>query len=89
MNSLACMADFLCLLQCDGLVVLLGTTPAAYTIHTITANEVKIVQGIKGLASGVFFENLGSSFLEVRMGRFSSVAAFLIQRARCLSVCAM
>lgn len=29
-------------------------------------NEVSVVRGIKGLASGVFFDNLGDSFLEVR-----------------------
>lgn len=31
----------------------------------IIGEEVSIVNGIKGLASGVFFENLGPSFLEV------------------------
>lgn len=34
------------------------------TIEWIEHN-VSFVQGIKGLASGVFFENLGNSFLEV------------------------
>lgn len=29
------------------------------------AHEVSIVQGIKGLASGVFFENLKNSFMDV------------------------
>lgn len=31
----------------------------------IVGHEVSTVRGIKGLASGVFFDNLGGSFLEV------------------------
>lgn len=33
-------------------------------------NTVTVVKGIKGLASGVFFDNLGPSFLEVSFGFF-------------------
>lgn len=32
-----------------------------------TDNDVTVVRGIKGLASGVFFDNLGDSFLEVSL----------------------
>lgn len=35
-------------------------------IWLFTENNLTIVQGIKGLASGVFFDNLAPSFLEVR-----------------------
>lgn len=34
-------------------------------LFTYLAHEVSIVQGIKGLASGVFFDNLKNSFMEV------------------------
>lgn len=35
------------------------------TFFFITDHETSTVRGIKGLASGVFFDNLGGSFLEV------------------------
>lgn len=37
-----------------------------WKLNKRAANNVTIVKGIKGLASGVFFENLGASFLEVQ-----------------------
>lgn len=45
---------------------------------TYIAHEVSIVQGIKGLASGVFFENLKDSFLEVRNLLFVSVLVLVL-----------
>lgn len=37
-----------------------------YSFFSDPNNNASIVTGIKGLASGVFFDNLGNSFLEVR-----------------------
>lgn len=42
-------------------------------IESNAANNVSIVKGIKGLASGVFFDNLGPSFLEVSMRSWSQL----------------
>lgn len=36
----------------------------------LVEHETTVIQGIKGLASGVFFDNLKSSFLEVSISFF-------------------
>lgn len=47
-------------------------------MYFLIAHEASVVQGIKGLASGVFFDNLKNSFLDVSI--FSIITCIAVVR---------